>query len=735
MANKERFGKFILLEEIESSGLGAEYRAAKLGSGGLEKIVTVLRLGQAFSAHVDIAKGLMEQAKVAAQLQTPNILKILGIGKVEGTYYISYEFIEGKSLRAIFSRCRQESFPLSVDHALLIASKICSALEYAHSRKVEGAGRYYHGFLTPGNVVVSYEGELRVRGFGYWLARIRDAGGVSDEDLRYLAPEQIKGGATDTRSDIFAVGAVLFEALTGEPLFQDGRSVDVAGRLAHARLQNPTGDDDAIPRPIADILHRALTNDPAGRYAEVQELRKAIDTLLFSGDFTPTTFNLAFFMHSLFREDIERESKSLKQEREASYFEYLGDDSGKIPIPVVTPLPPPVVVAPPPIVVAPPRVAVTPLPVAAPPRVPTPPPVVVAPRMPTPAPVSVAPPAATPLPLIPPPPRPAPPPARVPTPPRPFVPPPVVSQPAPQPPAYHEPPPPARPLTPITISTPESPARREQMISGPILSHAETPRKRGMGGIIAAVLAAVLLLGGGVYYVVVKKPFSGPPQPTAAEIAKMKADLEASKAREAVLEKEKVDAIEKARQEAIADAEKQNLAKAEAQKRADAAAEKARKQQEEQQRQERDRLAAEQARIEADRVQAERQAAEQEKQRKEKEAEDARRAAVTPTPAPTPPPTPGTYAPDDPNVIPSVQTCPKQEYPAQLRMLRISGTVRLFLSIDEAGRISSIRVLSGPEALRQPAIDYYRKCTFTPSKTKDGRPARLNKTVAVVYQP
>ena len=237
MAKKERFGKFILLEEIESSGLGAEYRAAKLGSGGLEKIVTVLRLGQAFSSHVETAKGLMEQAKVAAQLQTPNILKILGIGKVEGTYYISYEFIEGKSLRAIFSRCRQESFPLSVDHALLIASKICSALEYAHSRKVEGAGRYYHGFLTPGNVVVSYEGELRVRGFGYWLARIREAGGVSDDDLLYLAPEQVKGQDADTRSDIFAVGAILFEALTGQPLFQGGRADDIAGRLSRARLQ------------------------------------------------------------------------------------------------------------------------------------------------------------------------------------------------------------------------------------------------------------------------------------------------------------------------------------------------------------------------------------------------------------------------------------------------------------------------------------------------------------------
>ena len=103
----------------------------------------------------------MDQVKFAAQLQNPNILKIFGIGKVDASYYISYEFLEGKSLRAIFSRCRQDGFPFSVDHALLIASKICSALEYAHARKNEAGGRYFHGLVTPASVLVSYEGEVR----------------------------------------------------------------------------------------------------------------------------------------------------------------------------------------------------------------------------------------------------------------------------------------------------------------------------------------------------------------------------------------------------------------------------------------------------------------------------------------------------------------------------------------------------------------------------------------------
>src|SRR5262245_1751557 len=187
-ARKEKFGKFVLLEQLDATTLGSDYRAAKLGTAGLEKIVQLLRLSPALSSSADSAKLLMDQAKFAAQLQNSNVLKIFGIGKVEGSYYISYEFVEGKSLKTIFGRRRSEDFPFPVDHALLIASKICSALEYAHGRKLEGGGRYFHGLVTPTNVLVSYEGEVRLRGFGYWPSGVRELGLIGDEEVIYLAP-------------------------------------------------------------------------------------------------------------------------------------------------------------------------------------------------------------------------------------------------------------------------------------------------------------------------------------------------------------------------------------------------------------------------------------------------------------------------------------------------------------------------------------------------------------------
>src|SRR5262249_58229139 len=119
MRRREKFGKLVLLEESEATGLGAEFRAAKLGPTGLDKIVTILRLNQAICTNAELAKSLMDQAKVAAQLQNANILKIFGIGKVDQAYYISYDHLERKSLRLILDRCRQESFAFQVRDARL----------------------------------------------------------------------------------------------------------------------------------------------------------------------------------------------------------------------------------------------------------------------------------------------------------------------------------------------------------------------------------------------------------------------------------------------------------------------------------------------------------------------------------------------------------------------------------------------------------------------------------------
>jgi len=326
----------VLLEEVGASQAGTEYRAAKLGPAGLERVVSLERIRSNLCQNDAAVQDLMGQVRFAAQMHHLNILKTYTIGKVGSACFISSEFVEGQTLRTIFARSRQEGLPLAIDQALSIAGKACAALESAHSRRTEKGEQYYHGFLRPSNVLVSYEGEVRVRGFGYWASRAREMCGPAEEDFFYLAPEQVLGQKGDPRSDVFALGAILFEALTGTALFAEGRRDDVTGRLTSARLQVSNGEE-ALPGPIGEILGRSLAQEPSERYSEIGEMWKALDGFLYSAGLSATTFDLAFYMHSLFREDIDREAKALQEEKEAVQREFLLSQTKDVVEPVAAP--------------------------------------------------------------------------------------------------------------------------------------------------------------------------------------------------------------------------------------------------------------------------------------------------------------------------------------------------------------------------------------------------------------
>jgi len=694
MATREKFGRFILLEEVDTTALGSEYRAAKLGPSGFEKIVSVERLKPALGANAEVAKSLLEQVKAAAQIQNPNVVKIFGIGKIDSSYYISYEFLEGKSLKAVLKRCRQESFPFSVDHALLVASKTCSALEQAHARKSESGARYFHGLVTPDNVIVTYEGEVRVRGFGYWPSRVREAGGVDDADRRYLAPEQVTGAFGDTRSDTFGVGALLFEMLTGQPLFAEARDGgDPAARVGRAKLWNPTTDDDSLPKPIAEILRRALAANPEARYAEIQEMRKAVDTLLFSGDFTPTTFNLAFFMHSLFRDDIERESRRLKEEREASYTEPVPEDTPTpplVPAPVAPPPPTPAATAPPP-----PAAGVVHASVGA------------AAAKPAAAP---APTPSTTLPLIPPPPRNAP--IR---------------------PEAH-----AAPSHPATVPYLEPAGAGSTFHKG-----REAGKKKPNALVIGGAAAAVLLAAAGGWAVLRRAP---PPAPATPPASTLSAEAVAAMQKVKELE-DKLKAIEdeKAAGEARAAEEAKKRVEAQAAargQRADAAAvERAQDEARRRSQAETERKAQEERkRLEDEQKAAEARLAEE---RRRAQAEAARAAAAA-TPVPIAPPVaeapavkPGTLVNmSDAGVIaPVTVSAPALRYPPIAERQKVEGTVELNILVDEKGNVVEALLVTpagGKSGLNEAAVDNVKRRRYRPA-TKDGVPVKVWLPVSVRF--
>jgi TonB family protein len=317
----ERFGRYVLLEELERGWRGVEYRAAALAGPDLERLVSLLRLDAALSGR----EKLLEHLQAATRVAAAHTVAVHEIGRIEGTAFVASDLVEGKSLQGVLARGREEAIPMAPDNAVQVASRVAAALERAHGRSSSEGGPLVHGLVAPDSVMVAYDGEVGVRGFGWWTSGAWH-GRIPERQLRYLAPEQ-RGGVADPRCDVYAVGAILLECLTG---------MHPESALADARLP----DGDPLPPPLAALLAKALDADPARRLADGHELRRALDALFHSGDIAPTTFNLAYFMYTLFRNAVEHEARLLERERHAIYADPVSEAPS--PGPADSPAPAPV---------------------------------------------------------------------------------------------------------------------------------------------------------------------------------------------------------------------------------------------------------------------------------------------------------------------------------------------------------------------------------------------------------
>ncbi|HEY4486067.1 MAG TPA: serine/threonine-protein kinase, partial [Nitrospiria bacterium] len=291
--------------------------AKQSGLKGFEKVMAIKRILPHLTQDAEFVSMFINEAKLAALLSHQNIVQIFDLGHIEGFYFIAMEYVMGKDLRSISQRAKALNQPLSVGHALMIMSKVCAGLDYAH-RKKDLSGRslnLVHRDISPQNILVSYEGEVKVVDFGIAKAATQSSEtrtGILKGKLSYMAPEQAWGKGVDCRADIFAIGIVLYELLTGQKLFKGDNDFNTLERVREARVDPLPGSlNNQVSPELEAIVLKALAKEPEDRYSTAAELQTAIEDFMSQKGYDQSTARMAQVLRKLFEYDIEQDTDRL----------------------------------------------------------------------------------------------------------------------------------------------------------------------------------------------------------------------------------------------------------------------------------------------------------------------------------------------------------------------------------------------------------------------------------------
>jgi TonB family protein len=298
------FGQYTLEEHIATGGMAEVYKARMIGMEGFRKTVAIKRILPHLTDNDEFVNMFIDEAKLAAQLNHNNIIHIYELGKIDRSHYIAMEYIEGRDLRSILQECRERQVMMPVPLTLYIGTLLASALDYAH-RKQDFDDRdlgLVHRDVSPQNVLISDEGVVKLCDFGIAKAASKAShtrAGALKGKLQYMSPEQAWGKDIDHRSDIFSLGLVLFEMLTGEKLFSGDSEMSILEQVRNPKVEGPSRYNPDVTSEIEQIVLRALETDCEKRYQYAQELQRDMEKSLRRKGWSPSSSDVARFMREL----------------------------------------------------------------------------------------------------------------------------------------------------------------------------------------------------------------------------------------------------------------------------------------------------------------------------------------------------------------------------------------------------------------------------------------------------
>lgn len=317
----QQFGKYRLLRRIASGGMGEVHLAKLQGPNGFEKLLVIKRLLKERQGEQKFIDMFFSEARVAAQLGHSNVAQVYEVGTIDEVPYIAMEYVHGKSLRRVLDAAKErptsagsEQVPVAL--VAQIVSQLCLGLSFAHdARHSSGAPLgLIHRDINPHNVLISYRGEVKVIDFGIAKSELtweKTQVGTIKGTVVYMSPEQSLGQKLDKRSDLFSVGIVLYEALSGVNPFHKGT---LGASLDAIRAAQPPAISTLRPELVAFVpmLARVLTRTPDQRFEDCSALARALDALLASGMVPRAKVGLAAYMTELFAQDMLEEERALE---------------------------------------------------------------------------------------------------------------------------------------------------------------------------------------------------------------------------------------------------------------------------------------------------------------------------------------------------------------------------------------------------------------------------------------
>ncbi|UCH95781.1 MAG: protein kinase [Candidatus Aminicenantes bacterium] len=307
-------GDYEILGLIGRGGMAEIYKAKKKGVKGFEKIIALKKILSGYGADAKYIEMFVDEAKIAAELSHPNIIQIYDLGKKDDYYFIAMEYISSKDLRVILQKLAQSQRIMPEALSIYLVIKVLEALNYAHAAR-DSSGKkldIVHRDVSPPNILVAYDGNIKLTDFGVSKASIKmhqTLAGALKGKVLYMSPEQAKGEDNiDYRSDLYSVGIILFELITGEKLFLGSSEIGTLKKVQEGKIIKPSQIKKDIEPELEFIILKALNKDRTKRYQRALDMIKDLEAyMMHQYESAPEAAHIAHFICNLFKDEIIKE--------------------------------------------------------------------------------------------------------------------------------------------------------------------------------------------------------------------------------------------------------------------------------------------------------------------------------------------------------------------------------------------------------------------------------------------